>query len=303
MTKGLARLSWEDGALIGATLAWMAAPKGMALFHLYTMAVMVLILSLGFSRGLSVGLARAAGACLAIILFASFGSMRHSMWMDVFSLAGCGAFAGFLGERQRRAQERLKDSFSQTLEALARALEARDPYTEGHSRRTARYAAAIAREAGLTGDAHAAIEQAGLLHDLGKIGTPDAVLRKGGPLTGEEQALMRRHSVVGAQILAGVAFLKEAATLVRHHHEHYDGTGYPDNLSGSAIPMGSRILAVADAIDAMTTDRPYRKALRLGDALAELERGSGRQFDPAVLETLKRARLKTNETEENHEPE
>lgn len=296
-TRELQRLTWEDGTLVGVTLAWMAAPQGMTLFHIYTVAVMILILSLGFNRGLIVGLSRSAGACIAVMLFGAFSSMRHLMWMETFSLAGCGTFAGILGDRQRRAQEQLKESFRQTLELLARALEARDPYTEGHSRRTARYAAAIAREMSLNGTARVEIEQAGLLHDLGKIGTPDVVLRKEGPLSDDERATIRHHPVIGAQILSGVAFLEKAAVFVRHHHECYDGSGYPDGLSGPAVPLGSRILAVADALDAMTTDRPYRKALRLGDAMLELERGASRQFDPAVLEALKRAHLMLDMTE------
>lgn len=273
------------------TLGWMAAPKGMAVFHLYTVGCMVLILSLGFNRGLAAGLSRALLACAAVLLFAAYGPMRHMMWLEIFSLASCGAFAGILGWKQRKAEDALKRSFYQTLEALARALEARDPYTEGHTQRTARYAVAIAREMGLDEPARTAIEQAGLLHDLGKIATPDAILRKEGPLTPAERAEMLRHPAAGSRILSGVEFLSRAAVLVRHHHESYDGSGYPDGLAGSAIPLGARILAAADTLDAMTTDRPYRKGLSFAEAGLELERGAGSQFDPAVIAALKRASL------------
>ena len=291
MTKEVFKLNWEDAVLAAATVVWMAAPKGMAVFHLYTVGAMVLILSLGFNRGLWAGLSRALLACTAVYLFTVYGPMRHMMWLEIFSLASCGAFAGILGWKQRKAQDALERSFYQTLETLARALEARDPYTEGHTQRTARYAAAIASEMGLNGPLLTTITRAGLLHDLGKIGTPDAVLRKEGTLTPAERGEINRHPAAGAGILKGLEFLSEAAVLVRHHHENYDGSGYPDGLAGSAIPLGARILAAADTLDAMTTDRPYRKGLSFAEAEKELERKAGSQFDPAVIVAFKRTRL------------
>jgi putative nucleotidyltransferase with HDIG domain len=291
LSARLFRLTWEDWTLAAVTSAWVVAPKAMPFFHLYTIAAMVLTLSLGSTRGLWVALSRAGGACVVILLGAVYGPMRHLMGLEVLSMAGCGLFAGLLGERQRRAREELKRSFLDTLQVLARALSARDPYTQGHTLRTARYAVAIAREMKADAAALAAIEQAGLLHDLGKIGTPDAVLRKEGPLTAPEQNEMRRHPIIGGKILEGVAFLADAADLVRHHHEHYDGSGYPEGLSGADIPLGARILAVADALDAMTTDRPYHKAMVLSEAVREVERSAGKQFDPLVSDALKRVRL------------
>lgn len=285
------RLSWQDAGLAGITVAWAVMPKAMVFFHFYTIGVMVLVLSIGVTRGLWAALSRGGVASLLVLIVAAFGPMRHLMGMEVVSMLGCGVFAGLLGESQRRSREALKRSFFDTLQVLSRALEARDPYTEGHTRRTARYAIQMADAMGVPWEAQVAIEQAGLLHDLGKIGTPDAVLGKQGALTAGEQEQMRRHPVVGGKILEGVEFLAAAANLVRHHHEHFDGSGYPDGLSGNAIPLGAKIMAVADALDAMTTDRPYHKAVTLGEAILEVERGSGGQFDPDVVSALKRACL------------
>lgn len=289
--RDISGLTWEDGALAALTAAWAAAPKGMAVFHAYTVGAMLFILSLGFRRGLAAGLSRTAAVCGAVFLSAMYGPMEHEMWLEILSLASCGAFSGILGWKQRKARNALEESFCQTLDALAGALEARDPYTQGHTKRTAGYADAIARQLGLDVEARTLLSRAALLHDLGKIGTPDAVLRKEGPLTPAERGEINRHPADGARILKGVDFLKAAAVLVRHHHENYDGSGYPDGLAGGAIPLGSRILAAADTLDAMTTDRPYRKGLPFSEARAELERRAGTQFDPAVVEALARVRL------------
>lgn len=291
MAENLLKFTWEDGALAALTAAWLAAPKGMTVFHIYTVGAMVLILSLGFRRGLTAGLSRTGAVCAVVYLSAMYGPMGHQMWLEIFSLASCGAFAGVLGWKQRKAQDALEESFCQTLDVLASALEARDPYTQGHTKRTAGYADSIALEMGLDGETRILINRAALLHDLGKIGTPDAVLRKEGSLTPAERGEINRHPADGARILKGVGFLKEAAALVRYHHENYDGSGYPDGLAGSAIPLGARILAAADTLDAMTTDRPYRKGLSFAEAEKELEKKAGSQFDPAVIEAFKGAKL------------
>lgn len=289
MPRNIFSFSWEDGALSALTAAWAAAPRGMAVFHAYTVGAMLFILSLGFRRGLAAGLSRTAAVCAAVFLSALYGPMEHEMWLEILSLASCGAFSGILGWKQRKAQDALEESFCQTLDALAGALEARDPYTQGHTKRTAAYAESIAGAMGLDAETRTVLGRAALLHDLGKIGTPDAILRKEGPLTPAERGEINRHPADGARILRGVAFLRGEAELVRHHHESYDGSGYPDGLAGGAIPLGARILAAADTLDAMTTDRPYRKGLSFSEARAELERRAGAQFDPAVIEALKRA--------------
>jgi putative nucleotidyltransferase with HDIG domain len=169
------------------------------------------------------------------------------------------------------------------LLALANALEAKDPYTRGHSERVAGVGRRIALELGLDADEVAAVAEAGLLHDIGKIGVPEGMLQKPGPLTAEEWQAMRRHPVVGAQIIAPFEVFARSAPLIRHHHERWDGSGYPDGLAGPAIPLGARIVAVADVFDALTSGRPYRAALARDAGLSQLLDEAGRSLDPSVV--------------------
>ena len=184
----------------------------------------------------------------------------------------------FKAERARRAQ--LEQSYFETVRALALAIDARDPYTGGHVDRVASYAKMLGRELGWREDDLKALEVGALLHDVGKIGVPDAILRKNGPLDDVEWGHMRQHPTIGAQMLNGLELLKPAVPAVLHHHERYDGKGYPNGLAGAAIPANARIVAIADAFDAMLTDRPYRKGLPLDVSLEELERCVVSQFDP-----------------------
>jgi putative nucleotidyltransferase with HDIG domain len=174
-----------------------------------------------------------------------------------------------------------------SVEALARAIDARDPYTYGHSARVARLSFEIAREMGLQHDELATLGRAALLHDIGKIGVEDRVLRKPGPLTKRELIAMRAHPVIGYEMLKGLHFLEASLRGIRHHHEHWDGTGYPDGLRGEDIPPAVRILTVADALDALTSDRPYRAAMTFSAALATIEAGAGIQFDPMVISAVR----------------
>ena len=176
--------------------------------------------------------------------------------------------------------------YTQTLaNALARAVDAKDSYTRSHSQTVSQLAVLIAAELGLDAARLARIRLAGLLHDVGKIGVPDAILSKPGKLTDEEYARMQAHSVLGYEIVSA-ADLPTEATWVRHHHERYDGRGYPDGLAGEAIPLESRIIFVADAFEAMSSDRPYRKAPGEKYALAELRRHAGTQFDEHIVDAL-----------------
>ncbi len=171
------------------------------------------------------------------------------------------------------------------LELMVKSIEARDPYTSGHSIRVSEYARQIAREAGLTSKQVDQIGTAALLHDVGKIYEEFApLLRKEGRLTPEERMLMQAHPVRSADLASTIAeFRGKVQTDIRNHHENYDGSGYPDGLAGETIPIGARIIMVADTLDAMTTDRPYRKALSLHRALDELAKHAGRQFDPKLV--------------------
>ncbi|OGR96561.1 MAG: hypothetical protein A2V88_00305 [Elusimicrobia bacterium RBG_16_66_12] len=176
------------------------------------------------------------------------------------------------------------DSYQSMVQTLSAALEARDPYTAGHVERVSKYAKAIAEELGLEGRLVHQIVMGAILHDIGKIGVPDAILRKPGALDGDEKAQMRLHSAQGKEILSSSSdFSPALRDCILHHHEHFDGRGYPYGLKGTDIPLGDRIISVADAFDAMVTDRPYRKGLPRETAIAELKEKAGRQFDPQVV--------------------
>ena len=176
-----------------------------------------------------------------------------------------------------------------TVEALAAAVDAKDPYTRGHSQRVSAYAAALATALGLSMADIARVRLAGLLHDVGKIGIPDAILAKTEALSDDEIAVIRQHPVIGERMLVGVPFLRDILPAVRHHHERWDGTGYPDGLAGAAIPRDAAILMVADSFDAMMTSRTYRSSLPLAEARRRLREGSGAQFDPRVIAICEKA--------------
>lgn len=185
-----------------------------------------------------------------------------------------------------RLHETARNTYYETIRALAHALEMRDSYTHGHSERVARFAKRIARKLELEPLQMEVLEQAALLHDIGKIGIRDSVLHKNGQLNGREREDIERHPVIGDNILHPVGFLNDALLAVLHHHEHFDGSGYPSGLAGEDIPLVARIIAVADTFDAMTSNRPYRKALSKEVAINEIVRQSGTQFDPVVVEAF-----------------
>lgn len=173
-----------------------------------------------------------------------------------------------------------------TIRALADALDAKCDYTAGHSLRVSRIAVLIGRQLGLTDEHLRDLELGGILHDIGKIGVPESILWKPDKLTDEEKSIMSRHPVKSAEIIGDLKGLKRAREYVKHHHEYYDGNGYPDGLSGETIPIGARIILVSDAYDAMTTDRPYRNAIGHVRAIEELKKLAGTQFDPNVVNAL-----------------
>lgn len=189
-------------------------------------------------------------------------------------------------EQVRQALQSLERSYDITLEALGNALDLKDAETEGHSKRVTAFTIAIARAMGISGDQIRVIARGAFLHDIGKMAIPDAILRKPGALDPEETAVMREHCYRGYQILRRIPFLTEASEIVYSHQEKFDGTGYPRGLKGEEIPLGARIFSVADTLDAMTSDRPYRAKLPLSVAREEIHRWSGRQFDPQVVKTF-----------------
>lgn len=191
-------------------------------------------------------------------------------------------------EELQLAHRRLEQSYDTTLITLSNALDLRDAITEGHSLRVAEIAVQIGQAMGLSERQLEALRRGGLLHDVGKIGVPDAILHKPGKLSPEEWEIMHRHPVWGAEILSHIDFLAEALPLVLHHHEAWDGSGYPDGLRGAEIPLLARIFAVADAYDAITNDRLYRKNHSPEEALAVIRGEAGRQFDPAIVAALER---------------
>src|SRR6266581_769080 len=187
-----------------------------------------------------------------------------------------------------QARHDLECSYIQTVESLAVALEAKDRYTAGHSQRVAKFARLIARSLGLPREDVDIIGQVALLHDIGKIGMMDKILNKPANLTPEEREAIKTHPVIGAQILAPVATFAKHVEGIKHHHEMYDGTGYPDRLRGEEIPIAARIVCLADAFDAMTSTRPYRIGLPLDFAVKEMQKMAGTQFCPRCVEAFVR---------------
>ena len=206
---------------------------------------------------------------------------------------------------EEAAERNLRAGLVNTVHALARAVDAKDGYTHSHSQRVARYAAELGRALGLREERLEQLRTAGVLHDVGKIGMPDAVLLKPGKLDGAEFAVMRRHSELGRDIIAG-AGLEEIATWVLHLHERVDGRGYPEGLKGEEIPLESRILHAADALEAMTSSRIYRPGMPVERALEELERGAGSQFDAhvaaALIDLVRETDLLTDRTSARSHP-
>jgi response regulator RpfG family c-di-GMP phosphodiesterase len=191
----------------------------------------------------------------------------------------------FMQERAR--SEELHRSYMLTVRALANAVEARDAYTGRHAERVAAYGLALAEVYGLSLRDDPQIEFGFILHDVGKVAVPDAILFKPGPLTEAERIVMQAHPVTGSEIVRDIEFLGAAREVIRSHHERWDGSGYPDGLAGEAIPLSARLFAVADVLDALTTRRPYREPSTIAEARAIIDAGSGTQFDPEVVVALR----------------
>jgi len=204
---------------------------------------------------------------------------------DVTILSTLSAQAAAVIENARLF-ETLHKTYVDTVKALAAAIDAKDPYTRGHSERVAEYAIAICKKINLSEESKREIETAAFLHDIGKIGIDDKILQKPGKLSKEEMEIIKTHSQISINILTNIDFPWAILASVRHHHERYDGNGYPNGLKGEEISLGARILAVADAFEAMTSDRPYRSALSKQKAIEELKKCSGKQFDPKIVKAF-----------------
>jgi putative nucleotidyltransferase with HDIG domain len=191
-------------------------------------------------------------------------------------------------KRERARAQELQRSYTATVRALANAVEFRDAYTGKHAERVAAYGLLIARAMAIPLADDPLTEFGFLLHDIGKVAISDGILHKAGPLTAKERALMEQHPLIGSEILGRIEFLREAAAVVRSHHERWDGQGYPDGLAGEAIPLAARVFAVADVFDALTTDRPYRGASTIPVARRMIAEESGSHFDPQVVEAFMR---------------
>jgi putative two-component system response regulator len=194
-------------------------------------------------------------------------------------------------EKLQQAYLTLKKAYLDSVKVLAEAIDAKDTYTRGHSDRVRRMSLQIAVSLGFTEERREVLEYGALLHDIGKIGIEDEILRKPGPLSPEEFQTIQQHPLVGVKIVEGIEFFKDKIPMIRSHHEHFDGKGYPDGLVGEAIPLEARIIAVPDAFDAMASLRPHRRAMSLEDILLEMKKYKGKQFDPNILEIFLKEKI------------
>jgi putative nucleotidyltransferase with HDIG domain len=239
----------------------------------YTRNEQVYVIAVDFAHGqLGAAYARERTALLQVV-----GVVTAISFASLLTLA-----AGASRELERRRRE-AQSTFVQTLSIMAEVIDLRDPYTAGHSQRVAVYSRKLATAINLPQRQIDVIESGALLHDIGKIGVPDAVLFKPAGLDADERRIISTHPVVGARLLGNISAMEDVVPCVLHHHEKLDGTGYPDRLAGEQIPLGARVVAVADTFDAMTTDRPYRAALSADTAIRELVRVAGTQLDERLV--------------------
>ncbi len=220
--------------------------------------------------------------CLAVIT-AFYRRIRKFKEEEISALKAFASNVAIAIQETKNCDDVHRNYFN-TLKALVLAMEARDPYTQGHSERVTRYAIDIAKKLNLSNSLIDILRYAGIVHDVGKIGISDLILNKPGRLTANERSIIELHPIKGAEMLEPLKFMKTGIPLVRHHHERFDGLGYPDRIAGEEIPLSARIIACADSFDAMTSDRPYRlKKMTTNEAIVELKANSGSQFDPKIL--------------------
>jgi hypothetical protein len=305
--KDLLLGSWMvlAAAAAGLVLVWML-PRGN---EWTTLVYLLPILWAALHYGMRGGILAASGSGIChllglagLVVLAGVPGIGREVWSgraDLLILSVAGALVGWSRQRELRLREELIESnrllrrdLVRVSDALIQAVEVKDSYTGGHLRRVSEYAVEVGQKLGLRGRDLETLHYASLLHDVGKLGVPESVLRKEGPLDDQETGIMRQHPEIGARMLERLELLRGAAPLVLHHQERFDGEldgqhpGYPKGIAGEQIPLGARIIAVVDAFDAMTTTRPYREALPPAEAAAVLRRERGRQFDPRVVDAF-----------------
>lgn len=295
--RRVARLAVGAGVLLTGMLHWIT-PVGPSAWHwlhlgaqkLYLAPIVMAAAWLGPSGAFLATVGASALFAVHILLdWRGFEMVQAAQVAEIANFWIVGAVATVLFRHERESREATRVAHEETLAALAGSLELREHYTAGHSRRVRDYALVIANEMGLRDPAFLTdLAQGALLHDVGKIGIPDRILLKPGPLGEEARIAMRRHPELGASLVGEIAWLRPARALILAHHERYDGAGYPRGLAGATIPLAARIFTVADAFDALTTERPYHTALAWEEAASKIENGRGSQFDPDAADAFLR---------------
>ena len=268
----------------------------------FTLAAIVITIVAGFAlAGFLTSGVRTDTATVQRSTFLAFGSSLAALYLLLVLLVRRASSAISRGQAGADgSMQELRDRYDSIVAILCAALDLRDNVTQGHSRRVSEIASVVAWQMGLRKEQLRQIEKAAILHDIGKIGVADAVLSKPGPLNESEWEEMRRHPELGRQVLNGIDFLRDAAEVVYAHHERWDGQGYPRGLQGEEIPLGARIFTVVDAYSAMTSHRPYRKAMPHSKAIDEILRNAGGQFDPVVVRVFAEAERQGLIDEEHH---
>ncbi len=285
--------STVPAAVLGLLLLWVdQAQLRSVLLSVAAGLLAALLLSAWFARGLSRDVSRVVVGALEIAR-GHFGrqvpvTSRNEIGELAYTFNHMSRELASYDQENRRLIAALGAGYLATIRALTSAIDAKDPYTRGHSQRVGHWSLEIGRELKLPEPELQALEYGGLLHDIGKIGVAEPILRKASQLTPEEMAVMREHPSIGGEILKDVDFLREAARAVRSHHERWDGSGYPEGLAGEEIPLVARIVNAADTWDACRSQRPYQAAMGVPEALAVMERLRGTQLDPAVHGALVR---------------
>lgn len=303
VTAGRARVRLVVAGVLVAAALHAATPAGPHSWHglhilsqkLYYAPILMAAAWFGLGPALATTLAVSALYVVHILRdWAGLPMVQAEKLGEIASFWLVAVLSGVLFRRQRLALEQVRGAHEETLAALASSLELRERYTAGHSRRVRDYALLLADTLEIRDDGFREnLAMGALLHDVGKIGIPDRILLKGGVLTDQERQEMRSHPDLGASLIGRIGFLRTARDLVRAHHERWDGTGYPRGLAGNDIPLAARIFSVADAFDALTTDRLYHRALSYDEAAWRIAEGRGSQFDPQAVDAFLRVPFET----------